>query len=743
VCTIQWKNVSDKSGTTSLSQYANFTFQVKLYETSNRVEFVYNAPTASANTGAVRFPTVGIKGSGSASGQDVLANKTASTAAWSTTVFITGVYGTTTHNFRSTVGPDAGRTYRFDTAAANDAAVTGIYTYGKLATPAALPHAVQAVVSNAGSAAQTNLVVTLSVTGANTFTDTKTVASLAAGASTTVTFASYPAALTVGTNTVTVSVPADGNTANNTATYSQQVTTNRVTYINPAGTYNATGVGVGQAGGALVAKYTLPATAVLSDVALTFAASAGNVSNYQVVLYDANGTGGVPGAVLYTSATQTRTAAAGTTTVTVPSVQVPASFYIGVKELDTNPALAYQVEDPLKPATYYYSLDAATGWTSINTTTLRTRLAIEFGTVTAACASPTAVAVGSITATSASVSFTPATSGVTSYQVVYGPVGFDPTMTGTTIPATASPVVITGLTPSTPYQVYVRSVCTAGSFSPFTSVVNFTTSCDPNSTVAAFPYSQNFDVVQSGQSLPCGITTLDANNDGAVWRINASNPSSTPNAMRYTSAITNSQAANDWFFTPGLVTTAGTRYQVAFRYRAEGIAPTPSNFTEGLEVKYGTGRTAATQTTTLFTNTAITNTSYALANGASAPAVAVMTPSAGTQYVGFHAISAATQGNLYVDDLSISTVLATTSETLLRAVTVFPNPSTTGLFDLDIHGANAKGSLEVVVTNTLGQRVHTAAARDNATNRLDLSNLAAGIYHLQVRNGDDFVTRTV
>ncbi|RZK87741.1 MAG: hypothetical protein EOO62_38735, partial [Hymenobacter sp.] len=124
VCTIQWKNVSDKSGTINFSQYANFTFQVKLYQTTNVIEFVYNAPTASTNAGAVRFPTIGIKGSGSASGQDVLVSKAASTGAWSTSVFITGVYGTTTHNFRSTVGPDAGRTYRFTPLPANDAAVS-------------------------------------------------------------------------------------------------------------------------------------------------------------------------------------------------------------------------------------------------------------------------------------------------------------------------------------------------------------------------------------------------------------------------------------------------------------------------------------------------------------------------------------------------------------------------------------------------------------------------------------------
>jgi hypothetical protein len=160
-------------------------------------------------------------------------------------------------------------------------------------------------------------------------------------------------------------------------------------------------------------------------------------------------------------------------------------------------------------------------------------------------------------------------------------------------------------------------------------------------------------------------------------------------------------------------------------------------------VKVGPTATPAGQTTTLYSNTAITNTGYALANATSTPAVAVFTPGAGTQYVGFHVFSAAEQGNLYIDDLNItsSVVTATSSAALLRAVTVFPNPSATGLFDLEIHGAQAKAGLTVRVTNTLGQVVYTGAARDNYTNRLDLNTLAPGIYHLQVRNGDETMTR--
>lgn len=114
VCTVQWKNVSDKLGT-SASQYANFTFQLKLYETTSVIEFVYGTATASTGTAVGRFPTVGIKGADGQPGHDVLAQKQTSNDPWSSTAFITGQYpiSASTHNFRANVGPDAGRTYRF------------------------------------------------------------------------------------------------------------------------------------------------------------------------------------------------------------------------------------------------------------------------------------------------------------------------------------------------------------------------------------------------------------------------------------------------------------------------------------------------------------------------------------------------------------------------------------------------------------------------------------------------------
>jgi hypothetical protein len=749
VCTIQWKNVSDKPNN-SPSQYASFTFQLKLYQTTNVIEFVYNAATPSTNAPSYRFSTSGIKGSGPATGQNVLATNfgAANTSAvWSTTTFFTGQYNFDGHAIISTVSPDAGRTYRLRPALVNDAEATVIYTYGKLARGATLPHAVQAVVTNRGFSARTNLPVTLNVTGANTFANTQTIASLPIGDSATVTFAALPATMVVGTNLLTVTVPADDNLANNTATYNQLVNDSRITYLDATVPFAVpTGIGDATSGSVLAAKYNLNAPTVITDVALSFAASTFATTTYRVVLY-APDTDGSPGPVLYTSPTQTRPAAASNPVITIPTIAVPASFFIGVQELDNFYSLNCQSEIPLKPGTYYAQV-ASSGpfWIPLEVTPLTPRLAIEFGTVSLNCQAPTAVAVSNVTATTATVAFTPAATGVTGYQIVYGPVGFNPATGGTSVTATTSPVTLTGLSTVTNYEVYVRSNCTSSGNSAFTQPVGFRTPCDPSIAVTAFPYSQPFDVIETGQTLPCGITTLDANADGTTWRISTERPNSGANSMRYNGLAVNNRAADDWFFTPQLAlsTSSTTRYQVAFRYRAAGVGNTGTSlYTESLEVKSGPTATAAGQTNLLYTNGSITNLAYTLANGTSTPVVALLPAGASPQYVGFRIKSAANQGNLYVDDLTVTamTVTATSSEALLRAVSVFPNPSATGVFTLAITNAQAKQALEVEVLNNLGQRVYTGTARDNTTNTLDLHSLAAGYYHLVVRNGDEVLHR--
>jgi hypothetical protein len=416
--------------------------------------------------------------------------------------------------------------------------------------------------------------------------------------------------------------------------------------------------------------------------------------------------------------------------------------------------MGVQGENPSRPNTFYTGSATTAGAPTASLTGANALYKYMLEAVTAApatCAVPTGLAATG-TQTSASISFTGPANG-TSYQLVYGPTGFNPATAGTTVNnITSSPYNVTGLAASTCYQFYIRTVCSATDQSVLGGPVTFCTPCAPPIIIvgAGTPYSENFDVVGMGQSLPCGVTVQDVNNDGNTWRARATVPTSanpnTPigrggmgNAMVYFyNEQSNTIGGDDWFYTPGLRLNGGQRYRLSFYLRSAG-----ASFPEGLEVKYGPGTTPATQTTTLYTNTSVVNPAYALATNNSTPAVADMQPATtGVYYVGFHAISAPDQFFLAVDDISVALVSAN-SAALTRAVSVFPNPSASGRFNLEVNNANAKQALAVEVTNSLGQRVYAGTAKDNFRNDLDLSGLASGIYTLKVKNGSEYTIQQI
>lgn len=475
ICTIQWKNVRDKMLTNS-PQYDSFSFQARLFEGTNNIEFVYAAPVAgTTGTDVFRLGAAGIKGSGIASGQTVLVNKTTSAAAWSTAGFITGIYTGSALNYRRVSPPDAGRTFRFSPSAANDGSITAaaLYIQGQLSTVSP-PQVVRAVVSNTGTAAYTTGTATLTVTrGATTlFTDTKTVAATASGASTTVSFAPYTAAVmaNTGTNTVTVTLSNDDNNANNTATLDQLVTATAFNYASPASA-TAGGVSFGATGTGNVGSRFSTTTAV-------------QVTSVQ--MYAANGTGTVIGILfdatgneLGRSAARTLATADAGTVITLPlttSVTVPAGDFFAGVNLAGTASLGTQLESPTRTGTYY-QITAAPATNDLAANNLGR---FNLGVVTAPAVAPSCgVATGltatNVTSTSATVGFTPA-SGATSYTVTYTPAGGTPT---TVTPApTASPISLTGLTPNTAYTVSITTNCAAGQTSA-AATITFTTATPP------------------------------------------------------------------------------------------------------------------------------------------------------------------------------------------------------------------------------------------------------------------------
>jgi hypothetical protein len=262
--------------------------------------------------------------------------------------------------------------------------------------------------------------------------------------------------------------------------------------------------------------------------------------------------------------------------------------------------------------------------------------------VLAPCDPPTAVNVGSITAATASVSFT---SAGTSFVVEYGPTGFTPGSgvnagtNGTVVTGSASPIGLTGLAAGTTYQVYVRTNCGIDGYSVNTVAVSFATNCN----IATIPYFENFDGATVPALPPC-MTLQNVNADNAWETVITDNNVSSPNIIRLAWEDDLVTPANDWFFTKGLNLTAGTSYRLKFNYRnSDGDL-----YTEKLEVKYGSVANAASMTAgTLYSNTQIDFDTWLEAGVDFTPS------STGVYYIGFHGFSDPDQAYLAIDDISV------------------------------------------------------------------------------------------
>lgn len=178
------------------------------------------------------------------------------------------------------------------TPPANDLNVAQVFSLGKLPMlPAVNPHIVSALVINSGRNAQSNVTVSLSVTGANTFNTTTTIASIPAGDTAVAVFPGYTPTAT-GNNTITVSVPNDDYNDNNSNTYAQVVTTGALSYAEGNPPIATTGLRPLPPNGTLLARYKIGNQSVtVPTVRLMISTDVNNVGKtVYAVIQDITGT---------------------------------------------------------------------------------------------------------------------------------------------------------------------------------------------------------------------------------------------------------------------------------------------------------------------------------------------------------------------------------------------------------------------------------------------------------------------
>jgi hypothetical protein len=359
VCTIQYRNMLDKT-TVPYNQYDSINFQIKLYETTNIIEFIYGDFYASSDSSRFKSSACGLKGN---SLTDITCVTKGSTVAWNAATFLYGNYTGNAFNFgNDNVGdgagpnggrpmPDAGRTLRFTPAFANDVAVTKLYTLGSLPVPYGLPHTMTARISNVGVNPAIAFKVYLEVTGANSYNDTITVATLAVGGSLSLNFTGFTPQ-NYGVNNVKVYIDADDYTGNDSVLYYQEITTDTYGYIDTL-TPNG-GVGYNMGTGLILAKYRINGSRYITGVDIYLNNDVAGNSMYAVAM---DPLGNIAGQSSLLLATAANASSWNHFEINPPVLVKNNDIYVGLAQL-TNPTIGYfpvgtVTEDPVRSGAYF------------------------------------------------------------------------------------------------------------------------------------------------------------------------------------------------------------------------------------------------------------------------------------------------------------------------------------------------------------------------------------------------------
>lgn len=298
---------------------------------------------------------------------------------------------TTSNNFR----PATRFAYELLT---NDAQVSNIYAL----TTAPVNEGKQTIIAritNEGVNSISNLNVTLTISGANTFTSTRTISlpaetPIETGGGYNVTFDEF-IPVNQGTNTVTVSIAeTDDNNANNTATRIQEVIPGIFSYnIGTAATANS---GSSSQNYRYAVKYTANGTVYPKAVRFLLATDATAVGK-ELKAFWLNANKELMGeSAIYTAVATDQgtlvTIPFTANNIAVPDVSGNTEFYVGVQQTSaTGGASVYfmgtqtALENPLRPETYYSgssSLGASSSRPSIEAVTTSATLPVTVSSFT-------------------------------------------------------------------------------------------------------------------------------------------------------------------------------------------------------------------------------------------------------------------------------------------------------------------------------------------------------------------------
>ncbi|MBA2611453.1 MAG: T9SS type A sorting domain-containing protein [Bacteroidetes bacterium] len=636
-------------------------------------------------------------------------------------------------------------------SATNDVQVVGIIAPGKLPGSFNSPCTVNSVIKNASSGPLSNITVTMSVTGANTFSNTVNISSLAAGASTTIAFAAYtPTA--GGLNSINVSTLPDQNNLNNASIYTQSVTCNVWAQIQPSQIFSSS-VGFNTASGIIATRFVNPITATLNAISVTIGNTPQNAGNgvYCVLM----NSGGVIQATTNTITITTPMYGLPQTFTLAPQTLLPGTYYLGLAQ-PQNSVTGYfpLAASPAAfvPTTIYYTSIIGGGFISnlvqnlgyfdiegifAQTTTIS---ATSPSSVVCDGASITLTGIGANTYTWSTGSISPTISVSPTVATTYSVIGTNSVSclanTSISLAVNPSPTVTAVSSLSTVCPGGAVNLTAGGAITYTWSNAATTTVTTVNPTVAT-----TYSVV--------GTNTLGCNGTGTV-AIAMNAPTITINSPTAicigNSANLSASGANTYTWSTG---SNGINIivspSVATSYSIAGTNSLGCVGTQSLSLAVNPNPTVSAsssppaickgESTTL---TAVGAINYTLlSSGAPANFTAtsvtstistVLSPTASITYTVVGTNSVGCSHTFNVSQIVNACVGIHENNGSSALISIFPNP-TNGVFMLDI--TNSTGPLSIEIYTIIGEKVK-AKKIDSGKNEINLNDQANGVYLIYV-----------
>jgi len=350
----------------------------------------------------------------------------------------------------------------------------------------------------------------------------------------------------------------------------------------------------------------------------------------------------------------------------------------------------------------------------------------------ATCFKPTAFTyLSAPTTTEVSFGWTAPVSGTpTGYEIEYGETSFVQG-SGTTVNVVDPTVTLSGLTPSSVYDFYIRTKCGATDSSVWVGPISFNTQFED----ATVPYDTSFE----NDSFPfIGWSTASATGyTGNIWQVYTAAAGSTlvqdglKSALIVSSATT---ATDSWILSRGISLAAGT--PVTISYYVRNYVEAPSTNTSSYDLKAGFSKDIAGMTIAVASETGLANVAYEMKTFSFTPS------ETNTYYLGFNAknaINATGTHALILDNLFVDQVLAV-KDVDASNFTVYPNPANNIL-----NVSNKVNDLinNIQIKDLTGKTVKESNFVAQSSIQMNIADIAAGVYMMTINTQQGSITKKI